>query len=66
MLIARQGVVGGVLTQNQALSLYDPNLPMQPDGDRLLAPTNLAASGSQAAGGAPDDAGRPQAEDQRL
>jgi HK97 family phage portal protein len=66
MLIARQGVAGGVLTQNQAIALYDPNLPMQPDGDRLLSPTNLAASGSQASGSPADGGGRPRSGEEDI
>jgi HK97 family phage portal protein len=66
MLTGRQGVAGGLLTQNQARTLYDPNLPMEPDGDRLLAPTNLAAAGSQASGSAPDGAGRPAAGEEQI
>ena len=66
MLIGRQGVAGGLLTQNEARSLYDSNLQPQPDGDVLLSPTNLAASGSQASGSPPDNAGRPASGEENL
>ena len=63
MLTARQGVSGSIFTQNEARRHYDQNLMPVADGDRLLEPTNMAAAGSQATGGAPDDAGRPPKED---
>jgi len=63
MLTGRQGVAGGIMTQNEARALYDRDLPMEAGGDVLLAPMNLAAAGSQASGSAPDGAGRPNADD---
>lgn len=59
MLSGRQGIAGGMLTQNEARQIYDSNLPMVEGGDELLAPTNLAATGSDSSGAAPDGAGRP-------
>lgn len=66
LLAARQGVAGGVLTQNEARQLFDANLPMCDGGDRLLQPSNLAAAGSDASGSAPDGAGRPQSGEERA
>jgi HK97 family phage portal protein len=66
LLAGRQGVAGGVLTQNEARQIYDPNLPMDPEGDRLLQPSNLAAAGSDASGSAPDGAGRPRAGEEEV
>ena len=59
MTTARQGVAGGILTQNEARATYDRNLAPVDGGDTLLAPTNMAATGSHASGSAPDGAGRP-------
>ncbi|AWK90357.1 phage portal protein [Azospirillum thermophilum] len=59
MQTARQGVAGGILTQNEARWVFDRSLPPVPGGDTLLAPTNMAATGSHASGSAPDGAGRP-------
>lgn len=61
---ARQGVAGGILTQNEARALFDLNLTPDENGDVLLAPTNLAASGSNVSGSAPDGAGRPPASEE--
>lgn len=66
MLTARQGVAGGILTQNEARRHYDPNLPMLPDGDRLLAPTNLAATGSDSSGSPADGGGRPPSGEEKI
>lgn len=66
LLSGRQGVSGSVLSPNEARQLYDPNLPMDPDGDRLFAPSNLAATGSDASGSAPDGAGRPPSGEEKV
>lgn len=66
MLTARQGVAGGIMTQNEARRLYDQNLPMIEGGDVLLAPTNLAATGSDSSGSPADGGGRPPAGEEKV
>ncbi len=59
MTTARQGFNGGILTANEARLVFDRSLPPIEGGDVLMAPTNMAATGSHASGSAPDGAGRP-------
>lgn len=66
LLAGRQGVSGGVLYQNEARQLYDPFLPMDPDGDKLLQPSNLAEAGSDASGSPADGGGRPPKEEEKV
>lgn len=65
MATARQGFNGGILTANEARWVFDRSLPPIEGGDVLMAPTNMAATGSHASGSAPDGAGRP-ADSERL
>ncbi|PWC89831.1 hypothetical protein TSH100_04115 [Azospirillum sp. TSH100] len=60
MATARQGYNGGIATQNEARHMFDRSLQPVAGGDTLMAPTNMAATGSHASGSAPDDAGRPK------
>lgn len=62
MLTARQGVAGSILTPNEARFHYDRNLIPDPNGDERFEPNNMAATGSDASGSAPDGAGRPSAD----
>jgi hypothetical protein len=55
----RVGVLTSILTPNEARA-SEGLAPME-GGDKLLAPINLAALGSDATGTAPDGAGRPEA-----
>jgi len=55
----RVGVLTSILTPNEARA-SERLAPME-GGDKLLAPINLAALGSDATGTAPDGAGRPEA-----
>ncbi len=55
--IGRLGVLSGLLKPNEFRR--GERLPLDPNGDKLLAPVNLAALGSDMTGTAPDGAGRP-------
>jgi HK97 family phage portal protein len=55
----RVGIMSGFLKPNEAR--IDDGRDPDPDGDKLLQPTNMADAGSQSTGTAPDDAGRPEA-----
>lgn len=57
MTLARQGVLSGLLTQNEGRAQI--NMGPVAGGDRLLSPVNLAPNGSAVDGTAPDGAGRP-------
>lgn len=59
MTLARQGVLSGLLTQNEGRAQI--GMGRVEGGDRLLAPVNLAPNGSAIDGTAPDGAGRPPA-----
>ena len=54
----RVGIMSGFLKPNEAR--VDDGRDPDPDGDKLLQPTNMADAGSQSTGTAPDDAGRPE------
>jgi HK97 family phage portal protein len=54
----RVGIMSGFLRPNEAR--VDDGRDPDPDGDKLLQPSNMAAAGSQSTGTAPDDAGRPE------
>ncbi|MBB3297888.1 MULTISPECIES: phage portal protein [unclassified Rhizobium] len=53
----RLAIMSGLETQNEARK--DNGRPAKKGGDELLRPVNLAASGSDMSGTAPDGAGRP-------
>ena len=54
----RVGIMSGFLKPNEAR--IDDGRDPDPDGDKLLQPTNMADAGSQSTGTAPDNAGRPE------
>ncbi len=54
----RVGIMSGFLKPNEAR--VDDGRDPDPDGDKLLQPTNMAEAGSQSTGTAPDNAGRPE------
>ena len=54
----RVGIMSGFLKPNEAR--VDDGRDPDPDGDKLLQPSNMAVMGSQSSGTAPDDAGRPE------
>jgi hypothetical protein len=56
---ARLGVLTGILTPNE-VRRSEGLAPME-GGDRLMAPANTAALGSDMTGTTPDAAGRPKA-----
>lgn len=57
----RLAVMSGLRTQNECRA--EDGLPPVKGGDELLRPVNLAASGSDMTGTAPDGAGRPESGD---
>ena len=54
----RVGIMSGFLKPNEAR--VDDGRDPDPDGEKLLQPSNMAVMGSQSSGTAPDDAGRPE------
>jgi HK97 family phage portal protein len=54
----RVGIMSGFLKPNEAR--VDDGRDPDPDGEKLLQPSNMAVMGSQSTGTAPDDAGRPE------
>jgi HK97 family phage portal protein len=54
----RVGIMSGFLKPNEAR--VDDGRDPDPDGEKLLQPSNMAVMGSQSSGIAPDDAGRPE------
>lgn len=54
----RVGIMSGFLRPNEAR--VDDGRDPDPDGEKLLQPSNMAVMGSQSSGTAPDDAGRPE------